>query len=78
MIDLNRMPFYRLIVPTVDTVRYEYLVRRLLLQQYPVLLIGPIGTGKTIVASHVLQQLQADRYHTLTVHMSAQVIQLST
>lgn len=59
-------------VPTVDTVRYNFLVKALVLGQYPVLLTGPVGTGKTSVAQSVLSGLN-ERWSGLTVNMSSQV-----
>lgn len=65
-------PFYKIMVPTVDTVRYHFLVKALVLSQYPVLLTGPVGTGKTSVAQSVLGGL-TDRWTGLTINMSSQV-----
>ncbi|CAF0769681.1 unnamed protein product [Adineta ricciae] len=65
------MPFYKMIVPTIDTVRYEYLIRRLLLNKHQVLLVGTVGTGKTTIAESVLRKLDSDAFNTLTIHMSA-------
>jgi dynein heavy chain len=62
-----------MIVPTVDTIRYEYLIRNLLLNKHQVLLVGTIGTGKTTVAENVLNKLDSVIYNTLIIHMSAQV-----
>jgi len=62
-----------MIVPTVDTIRYQYLIRHLLLNKHQVLLVGAVGTGKTTVAENVLKKLDADIYNILIVHMSAQV-----
>lgn len=59
-------------VPTVDTVRYNFLVKALVLAHYPVLLTGPVGTGKTSVAQTVLRGLN-ERWAGLTVNMSSQV-----
>ena len=39
------VPFYKILVPTVDTVRYDYLLRTLIARQYPAMLVGPVGTG---------------------------------
>ncbi|XP_035806180.2 dynein axonemal heavy chain 2 [Amphiprion ocellaris] len=64
-------PFYKIMVPTVDTVRYNLLVKALVLNQYPVLLTGPVGTGKTSVAQSVLQGLD-DKWTSLTINMSSQ------
>ncbi|XP_076145705.1 dynein axonemal heavy chain 2 [Alosa pseudoharengus] len=65
-------PFYKIMVPTVDTVRYNFLVQALVGSQYPVLLTGPVGTGKTSVAQSVLQGLDPTKWTTLTVNMSSQ------
>ncbi|XP_047186413.1 dynein axonemal heavy chain 2 isoform X2 [Scophthalmus maximus] len=64
-------PFYKIMVPTVDTVRYNFLVKALVLGQYPVLLTGPVGTGKTSVVQSVLQSLDK-KWTALTINMSSQ------
>ncbi|XP_077988088.1 dynein axonemal heavy chain 2-like [Glandiceps talaboti] len=66
------LPFYRIIVPTVDTVRYDFLVSNLIHAVNPVLLVGPVGTGKTSVAQAVLSKLEPQQYSVLTINMSAQ------
>lgn len=70
---VDRLPFFKLIVPTVDSVRYEYLTSRLLAESHPVLLVGVVGTGKTSTAQSVLQKLDANKYSLLSINMSAQV-----
>ena len=67
------MPFYKILVPTVDTLRYNFLVHNLITQGRPVLLVGPVGTGKTSVAQGVLQKLDPAQYNLLTINLSAQV-----
>ena len=67
------IPFFKLIVPTVDTVRYSYLTSSLIAKFHPVLLVGPVGTGKTSVAETVINSLDAKTYSVLVVNMSAQV-----
>ena len=69
-------PFYKITVPTVDTVRYDFLVYNLIKAHRPVLLSGPVGTGKTSVAQGVLSRLDPKNYSILTVNMSAQVFSL--
>ncbi|CAO2643767.1 Dynein axonemal heavy chain 2 [Lemmus lemmus] len=66
------VPFYKIMVPTVDTVRYNYLVSTLVANQNPVLLVGPVGTGKTSIAQSVLQSLPSSQWSVLIVNMSAQ------
>ncbi|XP_073510575.1 dynein axonemal heavy chain 2 isoform X2 [Phyllobates terribilis] len=65
-------PFYKIMVPTVDTVRYQFIVNALVSNQSPVLLVGPVGTGKTSIAQSVLQSLDASKWALLIVNMSAQ------
>ena len=66
-------PFYKIVVPTVDTLRYDFLVYNLILSEQPVLLVGPVGTGKTSVATGVLQKLDPAQFNMLTINLSAQV-----
>ena len=66
-------PFFRLVVPTVDTVRYQYLVSTLIKSFNPVMMVGPVGTGKTSVIDSTLNKVDSKSYNVLTVNMSAQV-----
>ena len=59
-------------VPTVDTVRYEFLISALLANEFPVLLAGPVGTGKTSMFQSVLDSLNKEKYSVLALNMSAQ------
>lgn len=56
----------------MDTIRYEYIVSALLANQFPILLTGPVGTGKTNTAQSVLSMLGQDKYTLLNINMSAQ------
>ena len=73
----SNAPFYKILVPTVDTLRYDFLVHNLILANRPVLLVGPVGTGKTSVAQGVLQKLDPHVFNILTINLSAQVISVS-
>ncbi|XP_053218034.1 dynein axonemal heavy chain 2 isoform X2 [Podarcis raffonei] len=68
----SNAPFYKIIVPTVDTMRYNYLVDALISNQNPVLLVGLVGTGKTSIAQGVLQTLDSTKWAVLVINMSAQ------
>ncbi|XP_076632445.1 dynein heavy chain 2, axonemal kl-2 [Colletes latitarsis] len=65
-------PFYKIIVPTVDTVRYKFIIGSLLRNESPVLLVGPVGTGKTSMFHSVLGSLDEAKYSVLSLNMSAQ------
>ena len=69
---INRCAFFEIIVPTVDTVRYEFITNNLLSHGDPVLLTGPVGTSKTSTALSVLDELNSEKYTVLNVNMSAQ------
>ncbi|XP_068689964.1 dynein axonemal heavy chain 2-like isoform X2 [Montipora foliosa] len=71
---LQSTPFYKIMVPTVDTVRYDFLVYSLLQAKRPVLLTGPVGTGKTSLARKVLQRLDPKTYSLLTSSNNVQEI----
>ena len=60
-------------VPTVDSARYNFLLDTLIRAKRPVLMTGPVGTGKTSVAQKVLENLDPKTWSVLTVNMSAQV-----
>ena len=69
----SSVPFYKIVVPTVDTLRYDFLVSTLVKANRPVLLTGPVGTGKTSVAQTALEKLDPKIFSILTINMSAQV-----
>eukprot|EP01135_Chromosphaera_perkinsii_P000405 Nk52_evm52s78 gene=Nk52_evmTU52s78 len=66
-----KTPFYKIIVPTVDTVRYNYLVKSLLANECPTLVVGEVGTGKTSVLSQVLGAQDSQACSILNVNFSA-------
>ncbi|KAE8744396.1 hypothetical protein FOCC_FOCC009000 [Frankliniella occidentalis] len=66
------LPFFKIIVPTVDTVRYEFVISHLLKTGYRPLLVGPVGTGKTSTASTVLESMDRLKMFMLVINMSAQ------
>ncbi|XP_030837708.1 dynein heavy chain 2, axonemal [Strongylocentrotus purpuratus] len=68
----NTSPFYKIMVPTVDTVRYNFIIQALVTRKNPVLLVGPVGTGKTSVAQSVCSKLDPQSYSVLTINMSSQ------
>lgn len=61
------------IVPTVETARYFYLLQLLVQHQKPVLLVGPTGTGKSAYTMYFLLKMNdVTKYDPLFVTFSAQ------
>eukprot|EP00952_Eustigmatos_sp_NYUAD-ZCMA_P006647 28526-Eustigmatos_ZCMA.PRE.1 len=50
-------PYFQMVVPTVDTVRFSYLISTLIAVNKPVFVTGVTGTGKTIVTNTLLKAL---------------------
>jgi dynein heavy chain len=68
----NDAAFNDIIVPTVDTVRYTYLLMQFINHQLPSLFVGPTGTGKSAYISNALiTKVDKDTFNTLTVNFSA-------
>ncbi|XP_014244414.1 dynein heavy chain 2, axonemal isoform X2 [Cimex lectularius] len=66
------VPFFKITVPCVDTIRYNYLTSALLTAGHPVLILGVVGTGKTSTALSVLDNFDRKTYSILTINLSAQ------
>ncbi|KAI9197259.1 dynein heavy chain and region D6 of dynein motor-domain-containing protein [Polychytrium aggregatum] len=65
------IPFYKIYVPTIDTLRNEFIVRSLTYKKSPILMVGEVGTGKTSLLQNVLYNLDESR-QVLVINMSAQ------
>jgi len=67
----NPFKFSQVLVPTVDTVRYTYVLDSLMNVKLPVLLVGDSGTAKTVTISNYLRELDYNRFTSLTVNFSS-------
>ncbi len=56
------MKFNEILVPTVDTVRSDWLVNLMVGIHRPVVLVGETGTSKTATVQNFLRNLDADAY----------------
>uniref|UniRef100_A0A7S1KN20 Dynein-1, subspecies f n=1 Tax=Percolomonas cosmopolitus TaxID=63605 RepID=A0A7S1KN20_9EUKA len=65
-------PFYKILVPTVDTTRNAFIIDALLKAERNILVTGITGTGKTAIIDFVLDQLPELQYVVNTVNFSAQ------
>lgn len=65
------MRFAEIVVPTINTKRYSYLVRRAILTKYPIYLSGVTGTGKTIIMQSVVKEMCANHIMNMPFTFSA-------
>eukprot|EP00605_Chrysophyceae_sp_TOSAG23-4_P000236 GSChrysophyteH1.ASY1.ANO1.273.1 assembled CDS len=66
----ENMTFHDMIVPTVDTVRNGHMVETLVASKEYVLLVGATGTGKTVLAQTLLNNLP-ETHGQLVINFSA-------
>jgi dynein heavy chain len=64
--------FFKILVPTVDTLRNQYIVHELTKARVHTLLVGGVGNGKTVCAEAVLKNFDIDRTAKLVMNFSAQ------
>ncbi|KAJ3023365.1 Dynein heavy chain 6, axonemal [Thoreauomyces humboldtii] len=50
------VPFFQMMVPTSDTVKYEYFLEALTLNGFPTLFTGNTGVGKSIIIQNMLNR----------------------
>eukprot|EP00767_Chilomastix_cuspidata_P003879 gnl/Chilomastix_cuspidata/4008.p1 GENE.gnl/Chilomastix_cuspidata/4008~~gnl/Chilomastix_cuspidata/4008.p1 ORF type:complete len:4809 (-),score=800.22 gnl/Chilomastix_cuspidata/4008:14-12793(-) len=74
------VPPHKILVPTVDTIRLQYLLNKFFTKKSPshCLIVGPSGVGKTaIINQTVLPEFESKhQYHTVSVGFSAQTSSL--
>ncbi|XP_060518939.1 LOW QUALITY PROTEIN: dynein axonemal heavy chain 10 [Cylas formicarius] len=63
--------FSEVLVPTVDTVRVNYILELMNRIKRPVVLVGQTGTSKTAIVRQFLRQLERDIYIILNVNFSS-------
>ncbi|XP_064174621.1 dynein axonemal heavy chain 6 isoform X1 [Anguilla rostrata] len=69
----SEIPFFEMLVPTTDTVRYGYLMEKLLSVRHSVLFTGLTGVGKSVVARGLLNRIQEKAgYIPIYINFSAQ------
>ncbi|KAJ1517722.1 Dynein heavy chain 7, axonemal [Coelomomyces lativittatus] len=69
----NNAKYSQIFVPTLDTVRYSYLLDLFISHNMHTLLVGPTGTGKTVsVLSKLLAGLPVEKFVSISLSFSAQ------
>ncbi|CAH1962387.1 unnamed protein product [Acanthoscelides obtectus] len=75
----KELPFFEMLVPTIDTVRFGYIMERLIYVNHPVFLTGDTGVGKSVVAKDVLFRLgKTNLFVPATMNFSAQTSSFRT
>ncbi|KAM9330540.1 dynein axonemal heavy chain 6 [Gastrophryne carolinensis] len=75
----SEVPFFEMLVPTTDTVRYGYLMEKLLAVKHSVLFTGTTGVGKSVVARGLLNRIQDEAgYVSVYINFSAQTSSAQT
>ncbi|KAL0028415.1 hypothetical protein WJX77_005025 [Trebouxia sp. C0004] len=75
----KHMPYFQMLVPTVDTVRYSFLLKACLEVQKAVLFTGTTGVGKSVIVSGALERLRGTKTVVpYTVNFSAQTQAMDT
>ncbi|KAJ1557345.1 Dynein heavy chain 10, axonemal, partial [Nowakowskiella sp. JEL0078] len=67
----RNVPFYEVLVPTMDTVRHTWILEKLVNYKKPVLFVGEVGTSKTVTVSTYLRQLNPDKSLLLNINFSS-------
>ncbi|XP_029794387.1 dynein heavy chain 6, axonemal [Suricata suricatta] len=67
------VPFFEMLVPTTDTVRFGYLMEKLLAVKHSVLFTGMTGVGKSVIAKGLLNRIhESAAYVPVYLNFSAQ------
>ena len=54
----SEIPYFNILVPTSDTVKFKYLITQLIEGGFNILLSGETGTGKTVIINEYLFSLE--------------------
>ncbi|XP_050953838.1 dynein axonemal heavy chain 3 [Labeo rohita] len=60
-----------LIIPTAETSRQLFFLRTYLSHEIPILIVGPTGTGKSVINNNFLMSLPKERYTPICINFSA-------
>ncbi|KAI8850637.1 hypothetical protein BC829DRAFT_441991 [Chytridium lagenaria] len=73
------VPYFQMIVPTAETLKYSFLMEALLVSGYKTLFTGNTGVGKSIIVQDLLNRCSKQNgYIPITLNFSAQTNSLQT
>jgi dynein heavy chain len=67
----DNLQFSKILVPTVDTKKYTYLLDLMLKNKYPTIFVGESGTAKSVIISNYLNSLPSDDFMKLNINFSS-------
>ncbi len=67
----QNLPFFQIMVPTSDTIKYGFILNQLVNKSYNTLIIGETGVGKSIIIQNFLNNLNIETHNTQVLNFSA-------
>jgi dynein heavy chain len=67
----RNLPFHEILVPTMDTVRHTWILKKTMGVRRPCLFVGDVGTSKTVTIQKYLRQLPTDSNIILNINFSS-------
>jgi dynein heavy chain len=67
----TNVPITRVLIPTTDTVKYNYLLREFESNGLPVILVGDSGTAKTVIIENYLKRLDSENRAVMNMNFSS-------
>eukprot|EP00826_Nyctotherus_ovalis_P033765 TRINITY_DN27516_c0_g1_i1.p1 TRINITY_DN27516_c0_g1~~TRINITY_DN27516_c0_g1_i1.p1 ORF type:complete len:101 (+),score=11.44 TRINITY_DN27516_c0_g1_i1:63-365(+) len=67
----STLRFHEIVIPTTDTLKFTSLLNFSAVNQLPALVIGPIGTGKTLYTHSFIKSLDPSCFAALLLVFSA-------
>ncbi|GIQ89858.1 dynein heavy chain 6, axonemal, partial [Kipferlia bialata] len=72
-------PYFEITVPTLDTVRFSAILEQHILSEYPMLMTGVSGTGKSAIIAQLMREMDRDGHIVpIPVNFSAQTSSMRT
>ena len=63
--------FSKILVPTVDTKKFSYLLNLMVSNKFPVMFVGESGTAKSVIISNYLNSLDPENFMKLNINFSS-------
>jgi dynein heavy chain len=63
--------YSKILVPTVDTKKYSYILDLMVKNKFPCMFVGESGTAKSVIISNYLNSLSTDLYMKLEINFSS-------